>query len=140
MQDKLTIEVPFEECQPQLDEAYKSIGQQITVRCFRKGKEQLTILDQRISRSTVQDDAMNNALPDWYSQAVQESEIQPLSQPDIDLAKFDDGEAIEITAELDVRPDIELPDLTNLATVADADVTDEDVDEQITGLQEKFAT
>lgn len=138
---KLTIEVPFEEFQPQLDEAYKSIGQQINVPGFRKGKVPPPIIDQRIGRSTVLDEAMNNALPDWYSQAVQESEIQPLSQPDIDLAKFDDGEAIEITAELDVRPDIELPDLTNLAaTVADADVTDEDVDEQITGLQEKFAT
>lgn len=138
---KLTIEVPFEEFQPQLDEAYKTIGKQINVPGFRKGKVPPPIIDQRIGRSTVLDEAMNNALPDWYSQAVQESDIQPLSQPDIDLAKFDDGEAIEITAELDVRPDIELPDLTALeATVADADVTDEDVDEQITGLQEKFAT
>ena len=106
---KLTIEVPFEEFEPSLDEAYKTIGSQVTVPGFRKGKVPAAVVDQRVGRGVVLDEAINNVLPQWYSQAVQEQEIQPLSQPEIDLTKFSDGEPIEITAELDIRPEITLP-------------------------------
>jgi trigger factor len=138
---KLTIEVPFEEFKPSLDAAYKSIGSQITIPGFRKGKVPAAIVDQRIGRSAVLDEAINSALPQWYSQALQETNIQPLSQPDIDLSKFVDGEPIEVTAELDVRPELELPDVSSIeVTVEDAEVSDEDVEEQLTALRERFAT
>ena len=104
---KLTIEVPFEEFEPSLDEAYKTIGSQVTVPGFRKGKVPAAVVDQRVGRTVVLDEAINSVLPQWYSQAVQEQEIQPLSQPEIDLTKFSDGEPIEITAELDIRPEID---------------------------------
>jgi trigger factor len=137
---KLTIEVPFEEFKPSLDKAYKTIGSQITVPGFRKGKVPSAIVDQRIGRGAVLDEAINGALPGWYSEALQQAEIQPLSQPDIDLTKFVDGEDIEITAELDVRPPIELPDLSSIEVeVAEAEVTDADVDEQIDALRDRFA-
>lgn len=138
---KLTIEVPFEEFKPDLDKAYKTIGSQITVPGFRKGKVPAAIVDQRIGRAAVLDEAINGAMPGWYNQAVVDSKVQPLSQPEIDLTKFVDGEDIEITAELDVRPHIDLPDVSTIEiTVADAVVTDEDVDEQLQGLRERFAT
>ena len=138
---KLTIEVPFEDFQPDLDRAYKSIGGQIQVPGFRKGKVPAAIVDQRIGRGAVLDQAINDALPAWYSQAVQDAEIRPLSQPEIDLTKFSDGEPIEITAELDVRPPIEVPDVTAISVqVADAEVADSDIDEQIEALRERFAT
>ncbi|WP_375002335.1 trigger factor [Aeromicrobium sp. CTD01-1L150] len=138
---KLTIEVPFEEFKPSLDEAYKTIGSQIQVPGFRKGKVPAVIVDQRIGRAAVLDEAINKALPDWYRQAVEETKIQPLSQPEIDLTKFDDGEDIEVTAELDVRPELTLPDLSTISvSVPDAEVTDADVDEQIEALRERFAT
>lgn len=138
---KLTIEVPFEEFEPSLQAAYKTIGAQITIPGFRKGKVPAAIVDQRVGRSAVLDEAINSALPGWYSEALQETKIQPLSQPEIDLSKFADGEPIEVTAELDVRPEIELPDLSTIeVSVADATVSDDDVDEQITGLRERFAT
>ena len=138
---KLTIEVPFEEFKPSLDAAYKTIGSQITIPGFRKGKVPSQIVDQRVGRGAVLDEALNAALPGWYNQAVQDTNLQPLSQPEVDLAKFEDGEPIEITAELDVRPEITLPDLSTIeVTVEDAEVTDADVDEQLTALQERFAT
>jgi len=138
---KLTIEVPFEEFEPSLQAAYKTIGAQITIPGFRKGKVPSAIIDQRVGRSAVLDEAINSALPGWYSEALQETKIQPLSQPEIDLAKFADGEPIEVTAELDVRPEIDLPDLSKIdVSVADAAVSDEDVDEQVAGLRERFAT
>ncbi len=138
---KLTIEVPFEELKPSLDKAYKTIGAQIQVPGFRKGKVPAAIVDQRIGRDAVLSEAVNTALPQWYSQAMQETELQPLSQPDIDLTKFADGEPIEITAELDVRPELTLPDLSTIEVeVESAEVTDEDVDAQIEQLRDRFAT
>ena len=138
---KLTIEVPFEEFEPSLEAAYKTIGSQITIPGFRKGKVPSAIVDQRVGRPAVLDEAINSALPQWYSQALQDTKIQPLSQPDIDLAKFVDGEPIEITAELDVRPELTLPDVSKIeVTVEDAAVSDEDVNLQIDALRERFAT
>ena len=138
---KLTIEVPFEEFKPSLDAAYKTIGSQITIPGFRQGKVPAAIVDQRVGRGAVLDQAINDALPGWYSQALQDTNIQPLSQPEIDLAKFEDGEPIEVTAELDVRPELELPDVSTIeVTVEDAEVSDDDVTEQLTALQERFAT
>ena len=138
---KLTIEVPFEDFQAELDKAYKSIGSQITVPGFRKGKVPAAIVDQRIGRGAVLDEAINAALPAWYTEALTENDVQPLSQPEIDLTKFVDGEPIEVTAELDVRPEITLPDVSAIAvTVEDAEVTDADVDEQLDALRERFAT
>jgi trigger factor len=138
---KLTIEVPFEEFKPSLDAAYKTIGSQITIPGFRKGKVPAAIVDQRVGRGPVLDEAINSALPGWYSQALQDTNLQPLSQPEIDLSKFEDGEPIEITAELDVRPELTLPDLSTIeVTVEDAEVSDDDVAEQLTALQERFAT
>lgn len=138
---KLTIEVPFEEFKPSLDAAYKTIGSQITIPGFRKGKVPAAIVDQRVGRGAVLDQALNDALPGWYSQALQDTNIQPLSQPEIDLSTFEDGQPIEVTAELDVRPELTIPDLSTIeVTVEDAEVADSDVDEQLTALQERFAT
>lgn len=138
---KLTIEVPFEEFKPNLDKAYKSIGSQITVPGFRKGKVPAAIVDQRIGRAAVLDEALNAALPGWYNAALQEENLQPLGQPEIDLTKFNDGDDIEITAELDIRPTIDLPELSSIEVeVEDAEVTDADIDEQLEALRERFAT
>ncbi|MBM9463269.1 trigger factor [Aeromicrobium sp. YIM 150415] len=138
---KLTIEVPFEEFKSHLDKAYKSIGSQITVPGFRKGKVPAPVIDQRVGRAAVLDEALNSALPGWYNEALQEQTLQPLGQPEIDLAKFDDGSDIEVTAEVDIRPSVELPDLKGIELeVEDAEVTDADVDEQLEALRERFAT
>ena len=138
---KLTIEVPFDEFKPALDKAYKTIGSQITIPGFRKGKVPAAIIDQRVGRGAVLDEAINSALPGWYNEAVTEQSIKPLSQPEIDLTKFEDGETIEVTAELDVRPEIEIPDITGISVeVAAAEISEADIDEQLNALRERFAT
>nr|WP_154595649.1 trigger factor [Aeromicrobium senzhongii] len=138
---KLTIEVPFEEFKPNLDKAYKTIGAQIQVPGFRKGKVPAAIIDQRVGRSAVLDEALNSALQGWYTQALQDTKTTPLGQPEIDLTKFVDGEPIEVTAELDVRPQLEIPDASEIAvTVKDIEVNDDDVNEQLDQLRERFAT
>jgi trigger factor len=138
---KLTVEVPFEELKPSLDAAYKKIAQQINVPGFRKGKVPPMVIDRQIGRGPVLDEAINDALPKLYVQALQDNDIEPLAQPEIDITKFEDNDSLEFTAEVDVRPEITLPELDGLeVTVDDIVVSDEDVDTQVQNLRERFAT
>lgn len=138
---KLTVEVPFEELKPSLDAAYKQIAKQINVPGFRKGKVPPMVIDRQVGRPAVLDQAINEALPQFYVKALQENDIQPLAQPDIDIIKFEDNEVLEFTAEVDVRPEIKLPDYDGIeVTVDDIGVTDQDVKEQVQNLRERFAT
>ena len=140
-QAKLTVEVPFEELKPSLDAAYKKIAQQINVPGFRKGKVPPMVIDRQVGRAAVLDEAINNALPQLYVQALQEADLQPLAQPEIEITKFEDNETLEFSAEVDVRPEITLPEYDGLeVTVDDVAVTDEDVEEQVKNLRERFAT
>ncbi len=111
---KLTVEVPFEELKPSLDAAYKKIAQQVNVPGFRKGKVPPMVIDRQIGRGPVLDEAINEALPKLYVQALQDNDIEPLAQPDIDITKFEDNESLEFTAEVDVRPEITLPEYDGL--------------------------
>ncbi|TNC42310.1 trigger factor [Mumia zhuanghuii] len=138
---KLTIEVPFDELKPALDKAYKTVGSQISVPGFRRGKVPAKVVDQRVGRGTILDQAINDALPGIYSQAVAEAELQPLGQPEVDVTRLEDGDLVEFTVEVDIRPEFETPDLSDIeVTVPDVTVEDADVDEQVEALRERFAT
>jgi trigger factor len=138
---KLTVEVPFEELKPSLDAAYKKIAQQINVPGFRRGKVPPMVIDRQVGRGAVLDEAINAALPKLYVEALQANELEPLAQPEIDITKLEDNDTLEFTAEVDVRPEVDLPDYEGLAvTVDDIEVTDEDVDAQVTNLRERFAS
>jgi trigger factor len=142
---RLAVEVPFADLKPSLDKAYKAIAQQVRVPGFRPGKVPTRVIDQRVGRDTVLQEAVNEALPQLYGEAAREHEIQPLGQPDItDITSFDeivDGSTWHFTAEVDVRPEITLPGLEGIElTVEDAEVTDADVDEQLDELRDRFST
>ena len=138
---KLTVEVPFDELKPNLAAAYKKIGAQIQVPGFRKGKVPPPVVDQRLGRGAVLDEAVNDALPTLYVQALKDNDLQPLGQPEVDVTKFADGELLEFTAEVDVRPDFDLPDYSALTAEVDAvELSDDEVEEQLQGLRERFGT
>ena len=138
---RLAVEVPFEELESNVAAAYKKIGSQVKIPGFRPGKVPARIIDQRVGRSAVLEEAVNEALPRVYSEAAREHELRPLGQPDIDVTKLDDGQSLSFTAEVDVRPEITLPELEGLAvTVDDAVVTDTDIDEQLATLRDRFGT
>ena len=109
---KMTVEVPYEELKPSLDAAYKTIGQQIQVPGFRKGKVPARIIDQRVGRGAVLQEAVNEALPKFYGQAVDENDVRPLGQPEVDVTEVpaEEGQELKFTAEVDIRPEITLPD------------------------------
>jgi trigger factor len=138
---RLTVEVPFEELKPSLDAAYKKINQQITVPGFRKGKVPARVIDQRFGRGVVLEEAVNEALPKLYQDAVSEGELSPLGQPDVDITDLKDGEVLAFTAEVDIRPELEIPDYSGIEVTVDAvEVSDEDVDEAVDQLRERFAS
>ncbi|NEA61259.1 trigger factor [Streptomyces sp. SID12488] len=137
---RLSIEVPFEELKDSLDAAYKKINQQVTVKGFRKGKIPARIIDQRFGRGAVLEEAVNDALPKFYTEAVNEAELNVLGQPEVDITELKDGETLNFTAEVDVRPTIEIPDYSGIEVEVDAiEVTEEDIDKSVEQLRERFA-
>ncbi|MGZ4487961.1 MAG: trigger factor [Nocardioides sp.] len=138
---KLTVEVPFEELKPSLDAAYKKIAQQINIPGFRRGKVPPMVIDRQVGRGAVLDEAINDVLPKKYVEALEENSLQPLAQPEIEVTKFEDNETLEFTAEVDIRPEITLPDYDGIeAEVEDIEITDADVEEQVQALRERFGT
>ena len=138
---KLTIEVPFEELKKSLDQAYREVARQVRVPGFRPGKVPPRVIDQRVGRGAVLEQAINDAVPQFYSQAVAESEVVPLGQPDVEVTKLDDGKELSFTAEVDVRPKFELPPLESVSvTVDNAEVSPDQVEEYLRALRERFAS
>ncbi len=138
---RLTVEVPFDELKPSLDEAYKRIGAQVQVPGFRKGRVPASLIDQRFGRGVVLEEAVNAHLPDAYNAAVREHEVRALGQPEVDVTEFADGTDLKFTAEVDCRPDIVLPDYDGLAVeVAVVEVEDAEVDEQVEALRARFGS
>jgi len=138
---KLTVEVPFDELRPNLDAAYKRIGAQVQLPGFRRGKVPNALIDKRFGRAVVLDEAVNEALPRLYAQALQDNEVDPLGQPDVDVTEFNDGEQLIFTAEVDAKPDLELPDYSaERVEVESAAVSDDEVAEQLTTLAQRFGS
>ena len=142
---KLNVEVPFEELKPSIDSAYKTVASQIQVPGFRKGKVPAKLIDQRVGRGYVLETAINDGLNGWYQAAVQESGIHPLSRPEVEITEVPDPSAtdggLKFAAEVDVRPEIELPDYAGIEVqVAAAESSDADVDKALDELRGRFGT
>jgi trigger factor len=138
---RLSVEVSFEELKPSLDKAYKEVAQQARIPGFRPGKVPPRVIDMRIGRGAVLTEAVNDALPEFYSKAVQEAEVFVLGQPEVEITQLEDGKELSFTAEVEVRPKFELPDFSTLTvTVDSAEVTPNDIDEYLTNLRERFAS
>ena len=94
---KLTVEVPFEELKPSLDAAYKKIAGQVNIPGFRKGKVPPRVIDQRFGRAMVLEEAVNDALPQFYGKAVEEKDLHVLGRPEVDVTEFEDGQRLTFT-------------------------------------------
>ncbi|MEO9327692.1 trigger factor [Gordonia aurantiaca] len=138
---KLNVEVPFEELSADFDRAYRSLAQQIRIPGFRPGKAPAKLIEARVGRDAILAQVVNDALPAKYSEAVAETETKAIGQPEIDLSELKYGEAISFTAEVDVRPEIELPDYSTLAVTVDAiEIDESEVDTQLENLRARFGT
>ncbi|MBN3453999.1 trigger factor [Mycobacterium sp. DSM 3803] len=138
---RINVEVPFTELEPDFDRAFKELAKQVRLPGFRPGKAPRKLLEARIGRGAVLEQVVNDALPSRYSEAVTASDVKPLGQPEIEVTKLEDGQELAFTAEVDVRPEITLPDLESLKiTVDPIEVTDEEVDAELQSLRARFGT
>jgi len=138
---KINVEVPFDELKPDFDRAYKKIAQQVTIPGFRPGRAPARILEQRLGRGVVLEEVVNGVVPAKWAEIISAGEVHPLGRPEIEVTEIEDGDHLAFTAEVDVRPEIEMPAFTELAvSVDDVEVTDAEVDEQLDGLRSRFGT
>ena len=137
---RLSVEVPFTELKPELDSAYKKIGAQVKVQGFRPGKVPQRILDQRVGRGVVIEEAVQEAVPRLYGEAIEQAGVNPVAPPKVEVTDLQDGERLAFTAEVDVRPEFALPAYDSLSvTVETVEVTEADVAEQLEDLRGRFA-
>ena len=134
---KLTVTVEPEELNPYLDAARKEIAKQVNV----PGK----IIDQRIGFAAVAGEAVNDAVPELYSKALDEKKIRPMAQPEFDVQDVpqsaNDETKLKFTATVERRPDIELPEIDGLEiAISKPEVKDEDVDKRLETLRQRFGT
>ncbi|MDY3125614.1 trigger factor [Bifidobacterium mongoliense] len=142
---KLTITVDPEEFAPYLDGAREEIAKQVNVPGFRKGHVPGKIIDQRVGFAAVAGEAVNKAVPDLYSKALEEKKVRPMAQPQLDVQDVPstekDDTKLKFVATVERRPDIELPKLEGLEIeVAKPEVTDEDVNNRLETLRKRFGT
>jgi len=138
---KITVEVPFADLKPSMDKAYAEIAKTVNIPGFRRGKVPPMVIDQRFGRGVVLQEALNNSLEGFYRSAIVENKLSPLAQPELEVTKLEDGDLVEFTAEVDIRPDFELPDFSIIKATVDAlDVPESLVDEQIKILQQRFGS
>ncbi len=136
---RMAIEVPWGDLDHAFGEVYKELKKQVRVPGFRPGKVPDRVLDQRVGRPAVLEQVIQHAIPEVYSEVVRENSVRVLGQPDIEVTRLDDNDTLAFTAEVDVAPKIELPPLEDLAvTVDDVEVTDEEIDQQIDVMRERF--
>ena len=138
---RLAIEVPFVELESSLKKAYREIAQQVTVPGFRRGKVPANVIDQRVGRGAVLNEAVQEAIPENILAAVREHEIKTLGRPEVEITELTDREVLKFTAEVDVRPELTLPDLSGIeVTVDEVQIDDSEIAQQVKSLQERFAT
>jgi trigger factor len=138
---RISIDVDFKDLEPHVKRAYQSISERIVIPGFRKGKVPRAMIDQRVGRGAVLDEAINSALPDFYTQAARENDVLVVGRPSVDIKELKDNELVKFEVEVDVRPEIKLPDFSTIEiSVDDVSVTDKDVEEQVEALRIRFGT
>jgi len=138
---KISVEVAFEELSPYIADAYKKLAAQINVPGFRKGKVPAAMVEQRVGRPAILDEAINAALPEFYGQAAREHQLLVIGRPEVDIKEFKDNEKLDFTVEVSVRPEVTLPDFSKITvTVDNAEVAESDLNEQIDELRARFGT
>jgi len=138
---RLDVKVPYSELGEYVDAAYKKVGASVTIPGFRKGKVPNAMIDQRVGRQAVIDEASNFAIQDFYVAAARENDVLVVGRPTVDAIDFVDNEKLDFSVEVNVRPDVTLPDFSKIEiSVDNVEVSDKDIDEQIDELRARFGT
>lgn len=138
---KLSVTVESERVTEAIDTAAQRLASEVKVPGFRPGRVPRKVLESRVGKEAIAQEALRDALPQFYSEAAQAEEIDAIGPPEFDLATFEDGKDAVFSARVEVRPEFEVPDYAHLQVPhPDWELTDEELAEQLDGLRERFAT
>ena len=138
---RISIDLDFKDLEPHVATAYQTLSQQVSIPGFRKGKVPRQLIDQRVGRGAVLNEAINTALPEFYSQAARENEVLVVGRPNVDIKELKDNEIVKFEVEVDVRPEIKLPDFSEIElSVPDVELSEKDVEDQVEALRIRFGT
>ncbi|HEV2756478.1 MAG TPA: trigger factor [Actinomycetota bacterium] len=137
---KMRVEAPEASLKPALDAVYRRWAGEIKVPGFRKGKVPRQLIDARVGPEVIREEALRDALPDLYREALAQEDLEAIAPPEIEVIEFDAGQPLLFEATVDVRPEVRVPDLSSISIEAPpSDVTDEELDEQLDRLRDRFA-
>lgn len=139
---KIAATVPSSEVDRQLEHAARDFAREMRFPGFRKGKVPPALVLQRLGREAVMEQALREGLPEWYERALLDSRVTPVGDPKLDMPDPPaEGEALEFTIEVAVRPKAKLGDYEGLSVgKAEPEVPAEAIDEEVTRLQESLAS
>ncbi|RAK21354.1 trigger factor [Anoxybacillus vitaminiphilus] len=139
-QGVLTVEVDAEKVNEGLDAAFKKVVKQVNVPGFRKGKIPRALFEKRFGVEVLYQDALDILLPEAYAKAIEETGIEPVDRPEIDIEQMEKGKSLIFTAKVTVKPEVKLGEYKGLEVEKiDTTVTDEDVENELKRLQERHA-
>ncbi|HEU4481047.1 MAG TPA: trigger factor, partial [Actinomycetota bacterium] len=139
-QVRLRVEVSEDQLKPAIAEVYRRWAKEIKVPGFRKGKVPRQLIDARVGPDAIREEALREALPDLYREALKAEDIEAIAPPDIEVTHFEAGSPVVFEATVDVRPEITLPDLTAISIESPPwEVDDADIEEQLDRLRDRFA-
>ncbi|UXH44205.1 trigger factor [Rossellomorea vietnamensis] len=139
-QGVLTIEVEAAKVNEGLDAAFKKVVKQVNVPGFRKGKMPRGMFEKRFGVESLYQDALDFILPEAYAKAIEETGIDPIDRPEIDVEQMEKGKDLIFTAKVQVKPEVKLGEYKGLEVEKmETEVTAEDVEAELTSLQEKQA-
>jgi trigger factor len=139
---KLTIEVPAEEFEQELDRTYRSIARQVKIPGFRQGKAPKPIIDAQVGRDVVLEEFVQSTVPAYFRKAVGEEDLAPIGDPEVDVEQLEPGKSFIFTATVEVRPRLELAeeDFTGVKVEKPSiEVSEDEVDEWVDRLRQRFA-
>ncbi|HEV3360901.1 MAG TPA: trigger factor [Pseudonocardiaceae bacterium] len=138
---RINVEVPFDELKPSFDRAYRKLAKQVRIPGFRPGKAPARVLESRLGRGVVLDEVVNEAIPAKYMEAVNGDNVRTLGRPDIEVTKIDDGQTLEFSAEVDIRPEFTIPEFDGIAVEVDnLEINEDEVQTQLDELRARFGT
>ncbi len=136
----LEVEVGAPEFQEAIEKATKKLAKKVNIPGFRKGRAPKNILYSYLGKDAIYAEAVDDFLPEVYIKALEKAEIEPIDQPEIDLASYEEGDPLIFTAEIPVKPDVKLGDYKGIEVKNTVEeVTDKDVDNYLEAMQQKHA-
>ncbi|MGA1248082.1 MAG: trigger factor, partial [Candidatus Nanopelagicales bacterium] len=137
---KLSVHLDYVDFEPAIKQAYRAVAEKINIKGFRKGKVPEQVIDNQVGRAYVVQEALNDAISSAYEKAVRDNDLKPVGQPEVEVTELEDRSHIAFTAEVEVRPEFDVPEYSSVKVEVDAVVVDDDaVNEQLESLQKRFS-